>query len=339
MPAEAEATDILVRVFFEGTEYFLKFAGSAATKGISLVCALGKYALERAAGHKKLGGKINSRKFIDSYIASSIFPLSKADFDKLKPELKRLHIPYMQYKSTKEMKENGIVEISVRAEDAERFIRCAENIGIANVEPYDLKVEELSPEEYEQALNSSGTQGVEVNISEDGITVNNAENPTPAPTDSLNLSEQNSKGSQPSNPFDMIFNPNKNVNGNLEDAKTVAARRNGDLIPISADKESLLVSESADNVVLTVPGTKRSERLVVPREDIVSTNANGGQAVTADLKPNKVYDILDKSGNLKRKMTGSEINATKKWNNAYAPHHKPQKSVPQITVPKIGGVK
>lgn len=339
MPAEAEATDILVRVFFEGAEYLLKFAGGAATKGVSLVCALGKYAIERTVGHKKLGGKINSRKFIDSFVASSIFPLSKADFDKLKPELKRLHIPYMQYKSTKEMKENGIVEISVRAEDAERFIRCAENIGIASVEPYDLKVEELTPEEYEQALNNSGSQGVEVNISEDGITVNGAENPTQAPTDPSIPSEQNSKESQSSNPYDMIFNPQKNVNSNLEDAKTVAARRNGDLIPISADKETLLVSENKDNVVLTVPGTKKSERLVIPREDIVSTDANGGQAVTADLKPNKSYDILDKNGNFKRKMTGNEINASQKWNNAYAPQHKPQKTVPKVPTPKKVGVK
>lgn len=338
MPAEAEATDIVVRVFFEGTEYFLKLGGAMVTKGLSLICALGKWTIESSIGHKKLGGRINSRKFIDSFVASSIFPLSKADFDKIKPELKRLHIPYMQYKSTKDMKENGIIEISVRKEDAERFIRCCENQGIASVEPYDLSVEELSAEEYEQALNNSGTQGVEVNISENGITVNNTENPTLAPSDPLAQSEQNSKGSQSNSPYDMIFNPNKNINSNLDDAKTVAARRNGDLIPISADKDSLFVSENKDSVVLTIPGTKKSERLVVPREDIVSTNANGGQAITADLKPNKSYDIVDKNGNLKRKMTGNEISVSGKWNNAYTPQ-KPIKTAPTVPTPKMGGVK
>ena len=75
MPAEAEATDIVVRVFFEGTEYFLKLGGAMVTKGLSLICALGKWTIESSIGHKKLGGRINSRKFIDSFVASSIFPL------------------------------------------------------------------------------------------------------------------------------------------------------------------------------------------------------------------------------------------------------------------------
>ncbi len=338
MPAEAEATDILVRIFFEGAEYFLRLGGTMTTKGLSLICAVGKWTIESAVGHKKLGGKINSRQFINSFAASSIFPLSKEDFNIIRPELKRLHIPYMQYKSTNEMKESGIVEISVRKEDAERFIRCCESKGIASVEPYDLSVKELSPDEYEKALENTGTQGVNVNISKDGIIVNNVENPMQAPSDHLVQSEQSLNASQSSNLYDMIFNPKKPINDNLNEAILVSARRKGDLIPISANKKSLLVEQSDYGVTLTVPRTKKSERLIVPQEDISSLNSNGGKTIEVDLKPDKLYEITDNNGKLKRKMTGIEIRNSHKWNNPYA-RRKPKGKPPISPAQNKEGVK
>lgn len=335
MPAEAEATDILVKVIFEGAEFFLRMGGNAATKGVSFLCALAKLGYERTKGHQKLGGKITSRKFIENFTASSIFPLSKEDFEKLKPELKRLNIVYMQYKQTKDMKNDGIVEISVRKEDADRFIRCAENLGIASVSPYDIQATELSEEEYTQALEKGGAKGVNVTVTENGITVNETANPTQAPTDPLNQSEQNSNASNPFSQYDMVFDPDKSIANNLENAELVAARRNGTLIPISADRDSLLISESKDDVVLTVPGTKKSERIRIPREDVISTQGNGGKSVIADLKHDKVYDILDKNNKPIRKMSGSEIGAEGKWNNAYAP----RKRKPKVPVPTKEGTK
>lgn len=335
MPAEAEATDILVKIIFEGAEFFLRMSGTMATKGVSLLCAVTKLLYERNKGHQKLGGKISKRQFLENFTASSIFPLSKEDFEKLKPELKRLNIVYMKYKPTKDMKNDGIVEISVRKEDAERFIRCAENLGIAGVAPYDIEATELSEEEYNQALENSGVTGVNVTVSEDGITVNDTVNPTQAPADPSIPSEQNSGVSSPFSQYDMVFNTDKSVADNLENAELVAARRNGTLIPISADKDTLFVSESKDNVILTIPGTKKAERIQIPREDVLSTQANGGQAVVADLKHDKMYDILDKNNKPIRKMSGAEIGASKKWNNAYAPR---KKRTPKVPVPtKAGG--
>lgn len=336
MSAEAEATDILVKVILEGTEFFLRLSGSAATKGLSFVAALAKLGYERTKGHQKLGGKISNRKFLENFTASSIFPLSKSDFEKLKPELKRLNIVYMQYKATKDMKNDGIVEISVRKDDAERFIRCAENLGIASVAPYDVQATELTEEEYNQALENGTATGVNVIVSEQGITVNDTVNPTQAPTDPLNPSEQNSSVSSPFSQYDMVFNPDRGIADNLENAELVAARRNGTLIPISADKSTLFISESKDDVILTVPGTKKAERIRIPREDILSTQANGGQAVVADLKHNKMYDILDKNNKPIRKMSGSEIGASKKWNNAYT---KPKIHTPKVPIPTKGGTK
>lgn len=336
MPAEAEATDILVKVMFEGAEFFLRFTGNMASKGVSILCACAKLLYERHKGHQKLGGKISNRQFLENFTASSIFPLSQEDFEKLKPELKRLNIVYMKYKPTKDMKNNGIVEISVRKEDAERFIRCAENLGIAGVTPYDIEATELSEEEYNQALENGGVQGVNVTVSEDGITVNDTVNPTQAPTDPSIPSEQNSGVSKPFSQYDMVFNTDKSVADNLENAELVAARRNGTLIPISADRDTLLVSENKDGVILTVPGTKGKERIQIPSEDVLSTKANDGKAVVADLKHDKTYDILDKNNKPIRQMSGAEIGASKKWNNAYAPK---KKSAPKVPVPTKAGVK
>lgn len=47
-------------------------------------------------------------------------------------------------------------------------------------------------------------------------------------------------------------------------------RRDGRLVPISANKETLLIEHAKDGVILTVPGTKQSERIFVPQGDITN---------------------------------------------------------------------
>ena len=118
MSAEAEATDILVKVALEGVEYFLRISGTVATKGFAAFFALTKTLYEKTKGRQKLGGKINARTFMNTVTSSEIFPLSKTDLEKLKPEMKRLHIRYMQLKSTKDMRSEGKVDIVISREDA-----------------------------------------------------------------------------------------------------------------------------------------------------------------------------------------------------------------------------
>lgn len=214
MSAEAEATDILVRMSMEGAQYFLRFGGEAAEKAFALFFALIKTVYERTRGHQKLGGKINPRTFLTNFTSSSVFPLSQEDFKKLKPELKRLHIPYMQYKTTKSMRDNETIEISVSKENAERFIRLAENLGIASVAPYDMHTDELTEAEYEQALKDGNAKGVDVSVSPDGITtVNERENPMQAPSDILNQSAPNSNEFEP---FTLRFNETDGIRENLK---------------------------------------------------------------------------------------------------------------------------
>lgn len=158
--------------------------------------------------------KINPRTFLTNFTSSSVFPLSQEDFKKLKPELKRLHIPYMQYKTTKSMRDNETIEISVSKENAERFIRLAENLGIASVAPYDMHTDELTEAEYEQALKDGNAKGVDVSVSPDGITtVNERENPMQAPSDILNQSAPNSNEFEP---FTLRFNETDGIRENLK---------------------------------------------------------------------------------------------------------------------------
>ncbi len=331
MSAEAEATDIIVRMTMEGLQYCFRFTGEAATKSLALLFAGIRTLYERNKGKQKLGGKVNTRAFLNSFVSSSVFPLSKSDMDKLKPELKRLHIPYMQYKATKEMKADGRVEISVRKEDADRFVRLAESLGIASVVPYDMQIEEISPEAYEEALKDGTAKGVDVTVSEDGITVNERANPSPAPVAPSLRSEPNSSES---NPFDLTFNPDTGVEKNLQKAYVVAARRDGRLIPISANKDSLFVSETEDKVILTIPGTKKAERLIVPKSDIVSMEADGGKSIRADLRDTHLYEVVDKNNRSLRKVTGSEIKTAGNWALKYTPRQK--ESIP---LPTKGGAR
>lgn len=327
MSAEAEATDILVKVSLESAEFFLRIGGTLASKGLAAVFALIKTLYEKEKGNQKLGGRINARAFMNSVSASEIIPLTKSDLDKLKPELKRLHIRYMQLKSTKDMKSDGKVDIVINRNDADLFVRLAENFGIAAVKPYDVRVNEITPEEYESALAQSTAKGLDISVSDDGITVNERSNPSEAPTVRSPRSEQNSVVSDPT---EMDFNPNKSIDDNLKEAFIVSERRNGNLIPISANKETLFVSETDDFVTVIVPGTRKSERLVIPRDDIVSMQADNGQTIRADLKKLRSYDIVDKSGNLKRKVTGDEIRASNNWNVKQKPIVKAPKT-PTLT--------
>ena len=200
------------------------------------------------------------------------------------------------------------------------------------MKPYYVKVEEITPEEYEQAVSEGAAKGVDISVSEDGITVNERQNPSEAPTDHSPRSEQSSTVSDPLEPN---FDPTKSVDDNLKDAVAVSKRQNGDLIPISANKESLFISETDDSVTVRIPGTKGKERLVVPRDDIVSMRADNGQTIRADLRKKRTYDIVDKNGNLIRKSTGDEIKASNKWNINYKPHVK----TPKAPIPTKGVTK
>lgn len=331
MSAEAEATDILVRMTMEGIQYCFRFTGEAASKGLALLFAGVRTLYERNNGKQKLGGKVKTRAFLSNFVSSSVFPLSKSDLDKLKPELKRLHIPYMQYKTTKEMKADGRVEISVRKDDADRFVRLAESLGIASVKPYDMQVNELSSEEYEQAMKEGNAKGVDIKISEDGATINEQENPTQAPTD---LSLRSEPNSDVSNPFDMTFDENAGVTSNLEKAYVVGARRDGRLIPISANKATLLVSETQDTVVLTIPGTKKQERLIVPKSDVISMEADNGKSIRIDLRDTHLYEVVNRKDQSIRKVTGNEIKESGNWALKYKSH-----KAPDIPLPTKGGVR
>ena len=316
MTAEAEATDILVRVSLQGTEFFFKFAGKAAVQGIALLFAALKALYEKNAGKQKLGGKFNPRAFLESFTASSVFSLSKEDMQKLVPELKRLHIPYMQYKSTKDMKTDGKVEISVPQGDAERFVRLAESKGIAALAAYDFQCEEISSNAYEELLNGGAARGVDISVAPDGtVQLADRENPTQAPA-TADRSTPSEPGSEKSSDGRSTFDPAAGIDKNLAAAKAEAMRRDGRLIPISANKETLLAEHAKDGVILTIPGTNRSERIFVPQGDVVNMNADGGQSIRADLRADQTYHILDTQNRPIREMTGREIRESGRWNRA-----------------------
>lgn len=311
MAAEAEATDILIRVLMEGTEHCLKFTGAAASKGVALCMAGLRTVWEHERGKKKLGGKISPRTFIEGFSSSSFFTLSSEDLNKLKPEMKRLHINYMQYKSNKEMRENGQVDISVPGEAADRFTRLAKKLGIGVVS-CDIKAEELSPAAYQLLSQSEGAQSVEATISENGVSIK--ENPTQAAADPGNLSAPSSRSTViPAAPFD----PSAGVDKNLMEAKAEAARRSGRLIPLSINKATLLEKTHYDTagnllgITVFVPGTQRHERLTIPRESIITMDADGGQTIRAELIDSKYYRQEDRGG--PRNVSGREIRDSGRW--------------------------
>lgn len=314
MAAEAEATDILLRLTMEGVEYFLRFTGAAAVKGVTFFAAAAKTVWEHERGKQKLGGKINPRAFIENFTASTIFPLSVEELNKLKPEMKRLHIPYMQYKSSREMKNSGQVEISVRREDAERFQRLAEKMGIGTVTPYDINTEEISQAAYDMLMADGDMPSVEAAVTPEGVTI--TENPTQAATD---LSDPSPQSWEKSPVRSEPFRPKAGIENNLLAAKAEAARRDGRLIPLSINKDTLLSQTHYDTngklqgVTVIVPGTKQQQRLFIPKENIITMDADGGQTILADLLDRKYYRLSDSRTGQQRNISGAEIRDGKHW--------------------------
>ena len=61
------------------------------------------------------------------------------------------------------------------------------------------------------------------------------------------------------------------------------------------------VSEAPDKVVLTIPGTMKQERLIVPKKDVVSMDADGGKSVRVDLRDTHLYEVVDQRNQPLRK--------------------------------------
>lgn len=333
MSAEAEVTDIIVRVSMNGLEQFLRITGSSAEKALAFLFATLKSMTERQMGKQKLGGKIKTRAFVEKFVASSVFQISKEDLKKLSPEMKRLHIPYMSYKSTKEMKSDGNVEISVPREDVERFMRIAEKLSITSVQAYDFKAEELSQADYEKFMSEATSKGVEISASEKGVSLNTATNPIAAPADHSPRSEQNSRTSN-SISEDLIFKPNGGINKQFEEARKQAARMSGELIPIAINKETLLEEIKDDGIIVTVPRTNRQEKMFIPRADITDMNADNGKTIRVDLKAVQEYQIQDKNGT--KRISGREIEQGKKWRSSNSKWQKPSKIKSSPTLSKGG---
>lgn len=332
MSAEAEATDVLVKMTMDGAQYLLKFGGEAAEKIFALFFAGIKTLFEYQKGHQKLGGKINARSFIDNFVASEIFPFSKEDFEKIKPELKRLKIRYMEYKPNEDMKKTGQKEISVRKEDADKFIRLCESLGIATVASYKADVSELSEEEWTQEMSNGPATSVEITAGKDGITINNDANFTQASNDLSGLSEQSLENLVEN----FTFDEGKTLTENLESAIRSANYASGKIIPISANKDRLLKEVSKDSIILGIPNTSGKERFLVPKEDIVSMDVHGGQTIRVDLKADKLYKVLNNNNELMRESTGNDIKTS--WAKVTEPiSHKKSVKIPKPEVIAPGG--
>lgn len=337
MSTEAEATDILVRLTTEGGQYFLRFTGAAAQRSLALFFA-GIRAVSGAAHNRhRTGGRMNARDFMRYYAASSTFTVSKDQLSMLDPELKRLRIPYFIFKPTKNTKNSDFVELAVRKEDEGRFLRICEKIGIGSVEQYDSTMTEITEEEYDELQQDSSSESININVTENGeTTISAAENPTQAPTDPLNQSEQNLDESEL-----FEFDDSKSVTENFDEVMRIIDKdarlqqyENGELIPISANKEKLLFKEDEQSVTVVIPKTDRKELMVIPKDDVLIMDADGGKSIHIDLDSNREYQIIDALENPIRKEKGKDISS--KWNTRSFTKHKPQtkhKTKPKIPTP------
>ena len=333
MSAEAEATDILIRMMMEGGQYCLKITGSAAAKGLALAFAGTKLAYERAHGHQKLGGKISARAFLTAFAESDVYALSTDDLKKLKPELKRLHIPYMEYKRTHEQRENNSVDVAIGRVHGEQFQRLCEKLGIGTPEKWDFAAEEIPDEAYEEALADTQGQIIDFVVGPDGVAMRPGQNPTFAPPETSERSEQESEKSEtpekppkeqdidapPPTSVDDVFVDGAPLAENVKRASFLSKVRSGELVPISAAQK--LVTETDEKYLrITVPGTKGRERMKVPIDDVLSMPPNTANVMIA-LRADKEYEIeVLRGARGEYRMhteTGAQIRDGGKWNIGY----------------------
>ncbi|MDO5002760.1 MAG: PcfB family protein [bacterium] len=134
MNSSGEAAESVVRIVLQGTEMYLRVAGSATKELLALLAALSK-------GHTKTKGKTSLSKILKSGKEIKVFSIKQDDLKKFAEEAKRYGVLYHAIVNKKDKNPDSLVDIMVKAEDASKINRIVQKFNLYTTNNATIKHE------------------------------------------------------------------------------------------------------------------------------------------------------------------------------------------------------
>lgn len=143
MNIAGDAANEVLKITLDGTDFVLRLAGTGAKELIAMLYAISKDHQKSEMGKKSLANMLRKCKDI------KIFSLQRKDLEKFVREGKRYGIMYCTLLDKDDKSPNSVVDILVRAEDAQRVDRIVEkyHLSITNTASLSAESKEKSQEE------------------------------------------------------------------------------------------------------------------------------------------------------------------------------------------------
>lgn len=147
MSTESESAEQVVRLSLEGFEVVARLFGSMAKNfGVML------YTMSKDT-NKATKGRVRLSKLMKDGSNITIFSIKKEDYQDFKKQAKRYRIPYCSVYNKNIKTSDGLVDLVIREQDAQRVNRVVERYNITTVDVE--KVEKELAEETKQAENKN----------------------------------------------------------------------------------------------------------------------------------------------------------------------------------------
>jgi hypothetical protein len=134
MNSSGEAAEQVVRMSLQGVEVAARITGSGAKNITALLIAILKDK-QQTKGKTRLTNMLKSGKEL------KVFPVKEEDLKKFTEEAKRYGVLFCALKNKKGKSVDGMVDIMVRAEDANRINRIVDRFKLATVDTATIKSE------------------------------------------------------------------------------------------------------------------------------------------------------------------------------------------------------
>lgn len=146
MSTESESAEQIVRLSLEGFEVVAKLCGSMAKNAGVMLYAMSKDT------NKKSKGRVRLSKLMKDGSNIAFFSIQKQDYADFKKQAKRYRIPYCSAYNKNSKTSDGLINLVIREQDAQRVNSVVEQYNITKVDVE--KVEKILDEDTKENLNT-----------------------------------------------------------------------------------------------------------------------------------------------------------------------------------------
>lgn len=144
MSTESESAEQVVRLSLEGFEVVAKLTGSMAKNIGAMLYAMSKDT------NKKSKGKVRLSRLMKDGSNITFFSIQKEDYENFKKQARRYRIPYCSAYNKNKKTSDGLINLVIREQDAQRVNSVVEQYNITKVDVE--KVEKILDEDTKETV-------------------------------------------------------------------------------------------------------------------------------------------------------------------------------------------